>query len=193
MSSSPRPLLEYYDVCLYDEDMDNLQGLGWLSDNNLSFWYEYLEREVIPNFTDTSVLLIRPSLAFLIAQTPDPSMIADALPPNLMDASHLFLPINDNTDTTSVGGSHWSLLIVSLRDNVSMSYDSLHNANEEPARHMSSAFSKLFNSKRAGAGSGGAGAGQEFEFVSMQTPQQENGSDCGVSVCLLTRLLVGRL
>ena len=65
----------------------------------------YLEREVIPDQRKEEFMLVRPSVAFLIQQSPgmlisknrltlDLSTIASALPPNLRTARYLYAPFN---------------------------------------------------------------------------------------------------
>ncbi len=77
------------------------------------------------------------------------------------------------TDVTQAeGGSHWTLLLVSIIDGVSFHYDSLGDANDREARSTTMKFEQLL--------------GKRLRFIPMQdAPQQENGSDCG-RVCLCT-------
>ena len=93
----------------------------------------YLEREIIPDDRKEEFMLVRPSVAFLIQQSPgthmstsmltlDLSTIATALPPNLRTARYLyrplagfinrrFLAVNNNDDPTiAEGGSHWFVI-----------------------------------------------------------------------------------
>ena len=173
------PYLSYHDVLLTHEDVDTLRHNDWLTDNVISFWEEYLEHEVLAQakHRDTHVVLLRPSMSFLLVQTADPVTLKDALP-NFDRASHVFLPITDNHDVTRAeGGSHWSLLLVSVHDGVAFHYDSLASANQADARRVTSKLSTLL--------------GQRLAFHDLQdTPQQENGSDCGVFVCAIMKFLL---
>lgn len=120
-------------------------------------------------------------MSFMLQQTPDPLTVKDALP-DFSRTTHIFLPINDNRDVNQAeGGSHWSLLLVSIIDGVSFHYDSLTPSNDPDARIASHKLELLL--------------GKKLRFVHMEdAPQQENGSDCGVFVCLLMRhLLLKRL
>lgn len=90
--------------------------------------------------------------------------------------------MNDNIDPEqSEGGSHWSLLLVSVVDGVAFHYDSLGTGNRNEAYSVSQKLAKLLN--------------MPMRFIHLDdTPQQENGSDCGVFVCLLMKhLLLKRL
>ena len=112
---------------------------------------------------------------------PDLKAVKAALP-NLDKVTHIFLPINDNRDVARAeGGSHWSLLLVSTIDGVAFHYDSLGGANNQEARHCTTQLSRVL--------------GKPLRFQALDDcPQQENGSDCGVFVCILMRhLLVKRL
>jgi Ulp1 protease family, C-terminal catalytic domain len=79
------------------------------------------------------------------------------------------------------GGTHWSLLLVSIVDGVAFHYDSLPPGNQEEAYQVSQQFAKLLN--------------KTIRFIPLSdSPQQENSSDCGVFVCLNMRhLLLKRL
>lgn len=92
------------------------------------------------------------------------------------------MPINDSNNVeVAESGSHWSLLLVSVIDGVSFHYDSLSNNNYRSAAIASDKLSRLL--------------GQRIRFMAMtDTPQQENGSDCGMFVCLIMRhVLLKRL
>lgn len=79
------------------------------------------------------------------------------------------------------GGSHWSLLLVSIIDGVAFHYDSLSPSNFHEAQIAKARFSQLL--------------GKPLRFINLDdSPQQENGMDCGVYVCLLMQhLLISKL
>lgn len=120
-------------------------------------------------------------MAFMLMQTPNPLTLKEALP-NFSKTTHIFLPINDARNASiAEGGSHWSLLLVSVIDGVSFHYDSLTPSNLHEAHHASRQLAALL--------------GKNLRFVNLEdSPQQENGSDCGVYVCIQMRhLLLSRL
>lgn len=175
-----RSYLSYYDVLLTVEDMKALKN-DWLTDNNIAFWEEYLERETLPRYPQARIILLRPSMTFLLMKEPDMRQVVTALP-QFSKVTHVFLPINDNRNVgVAEGGSHWSLLLVSALDGVAFHYDSLGGANYAEARLATRKMGEIL--------------GRNLRFVNLEDcPQQENGSDCGVFVCLLMRhLLVKRL
>lgn len=168
--------LSYYDIRLTREDMQTLKN-DWLTDNIISFWEEYLEREVLVNYKSSNIVLLRPSMSFMILQTPDPRTLRDALP-DFSRTTHVFLPINDCRNVTEAeGGTHWSLLLISILDGVAFHYDSLPPGNVWEAQTVTAKFGTLLN--------------RQIRFIHLNdSPVQENGSDCGVFVCLNMRYLL---
>lgn len=181
MQLSPeKAYLSYYDVLLTVEDIKSLKN-DWLTDNNIAFWEEYLERETLPRYPQARIILLRPSMTFLLMKEPDMKQIMNALP-DFTKVSHVFLPINDaRSVTVAEGGTHWSLLLVSILDGVAFHYDSLGGANFHEAQFAARRMGEIIK--------------RPMRFINLEdSPQQSNGSDCGVFVCLLMRhLLVKRL
>jgi sentrin-specific protease 8 len=120
-------------------------------------------------------------MTFLLMKSKDLAGVKAALP-DFRNITHIFLPINDNRNVNQAeGGSHWSLLLVSLIDGVAFHYDSLEGANNAEAWEASKRLSTV------------VGKPLRFHHLS-ECPQQENGSDCGVFVCIIMRhLLIKRL
>ena len=137
-------------------------------------------------------------MSFLLMNTPDPLTLKTALP-NFDNVSHIFLPINDNRNVElAEGGSHWSLLVVSKIDGVAFHYDSLNSANEEDAQLACRKLSTLLygavkndsssphdNPAATKVNGSNDRASSSLKFIDLDnSPQQENGSDCGVFVCM---------
>ncbi|KAH9878551.1 hypothetical protein IAQ61_001823 [Plenodomus lingam] len=172
--------LSYHDVRVMRADVDSIKD-DWLTDNAIAFWQEFLEREELTAFPKASIVLLRPSMSYMLMQTANPLTLKEVLP-SFATTTHVFLPINDNMDVTQAeGGSHWSLLLVSIIDGVSFHYDSMSQSNAREARNTTMKMEQLL--------------GKRLRFIPMDdSPQQENGSDCGVFVCVLMRhLLLKRL
>jgi sentrin-specific protease 8 len=188
LTSRPKPkklapdeaYLSYYDVRLYGHDVECIRG-DWLTDNAITFWQEYLERERLSELPRTNIVLLRPSMSFLLMCTHDPLTLREALP-DFRGTTHIFLPINNakNVEVPEVG-SHWSLLVASAIDGVAFHYDSLGRDNEDEARVAAAKLAQLL--------------GRALRFTQMRdVPRQGNGSDCGVFVCMfMERLLFDRL
>ncbi|RKF61795.1 NEDD8-specific protease 2 [Erysiphe neolycopersici] len=174
--------LSYYDIRpdseipVTKEDVDTLKN-DWLTDNTIAFWEEYLEREELCKYPSSHIILLRPSMAFMLMQTPNPLTIKDALP-DFSLTTHVFLPINDARSVIlAESGSHWSLLLVSIIDGTAFHYDSLMPSNYNEARLATNKLSILI--------------GRNLQFVNLDdSPQQENSSDCGIYVCIQMRHLL---
>ncbi|ROV90400.1 hypothetical protein VPNG_10023 [Cytospora leucostoma] len=178
--SPTAPYLSYHDVCLTYEDIKALRS-DWLTDNNIAFWEEWLEREILPKYPQARICLLRPSMTYLLMRVDnDPQGIRSALP-DMTKVTHIFLPINDAVSRTQPDGSHWSLLLVSRIDGVAFHYDSLGGANNGEGHRAADRLGRLL--------------GMPLRYQCIQDcPQQENGNDCGVFVCILMRhLLVKKL
>ncbi|KAI0898203.1 cysteine proteinase [Annulohypoxylon nitens] len=180
-SPSPtQPYLSYYDILLTYEDIKALKN-DWLTDNNIAFWEEFLEREVLVKYPQARIILLRPSMTFLLMKNKDTEMVRSALP-DFRGITHIFLPINDARNVSlAEGGTHWSLLVVSIIDGVAFHYDSLDGINNKEAWEASKRLSSVLN--------------RTLRFHCLaDSPQQENGYDCGVFVCIVMRhLLIKRL
>lgn len=141
----------------------------------------YLERDKLTLYPNSHIVLLRPSMCFMLRQTPDPLTLKDALP-DFSKTTHIFLPINDCRNVeVAEGGSHWSLLLVSVIDGVAFHYDSLTPSNYEEARLTAEKIGPLL--------------GKQLKFVNLEdSPQQQNSSDCGVFVCIqMKHLLLNKL
>lgn len=139
--------------------------------------YRFLEREYLQKYKRANIVLLRPSMSFMLIQTPDPLTLRDALP-NFSRVTHIFLPINDCRNVEiAEGGTHWSLLVVSHLDGLAFHYDSLLPANRAEANIATYKLSQML--------------GKELKFVELSdSPQQTNSSDCGVFVCIMMRHLL---
>ncbi|CDK24889.1 unnamed protein product [Kuraishia capsulata CBS 1993] len=192
-SSRLESSFKYYDVSVYKEDLFNLTDDQWLNDNNLSFIYEFLTRfQLVPILSSLfnksipleksseSIILLKPSMSYLLMHTRDPTMLKGVLPP-MERASFVFLPVNDNDDVElAEGGSHWSLVVASIPDNTCFVFDSMTLANESESLTLINRFEAYM--------------GQKYKVrANMPTPQQINGSDCGIMVLQTTALLLARL
>ena len=139
--------------------------------------HRYLEREFLSRSPNARIVLLRPSMCFMLLQTPDPLTLASALP-SFKYVSHIFLPVNDcSNPNMPEGGTHWSLLLVSVLDGVAFHYDSLFPLNSSEAENATTKLSILLR--------------RELRFQELSdSPRQENGSDCGVFVCIQMRHLL---
>ena len=137
----------------------------------------YLEREFLVQHNTANIVLLRPSMAFMLMQTPDPTTLKEVLP-DFRRTTHIFLPINDcRNPSLPEGGSHWSLLLVSIPDRVAFHYDSMNPSNHNEAQAVAMKLGHLLK--------------KELQFIDLRDcPQQRNNNDCGVFVCVIMRHLL---
>ncbi|KAJ9634599.1 hypothetical protein H2199_008882 [Coniosporium tulheliwenetii] len=140
-------------------------------------------REKLSRYPEAKIELKAPSISGYILMSKEPVEELKkefAIPEG---TTHIFLPITDGASNPAIadGGCHWTLLLISLIDGVAFHYDSMSHSNEEPARVVTRKVEQIL--------------GKELKFCEMQdVPQQMNGEDCGVIVCLLMQhLLLKRL
>ncbi|KAI8342751.1 hypothetical protein BC941DRAFT_413737 [Chlamydoabsidia padenii] len=170
-------VLHYHDIMLEETDMATLEEGQWLNDNIMSFYMEYIERQVIPGDSN-DMLLLRPTMSQLIAHTPgNPKDLIGVLPPHLDKRRLIFVPINNGTPETANNGTHWALLVYSRPTNTFYYYDSLHSTNIEEGRNTSKRMISLF-----GTGKTLLSKVKPPDFIPLSTPQQSNGTDCGLMV-----------
>lgn len=209
------------DVTLYITDLKNLQDDEWLSDSNISWVYAFLYHGyLLPLLSESlksskfyqykkekeefvsPICLLLPTFTFLIANNPDPEdlLTCNVLPNGISDAQIVFCPLNDNDDFgCSEGGSHWSLVVFfklqptgvpskTAYIQKALAYDSMFQANASETERLVHNMAKvLYNPKDPRSK-------LEWDIVHVRdSPQQTNGSDCGVYVAAITSFLVSQL
>ncbi|OUM55081.1 hypothetical protein BVG19_g4560 [[Candida] boidinii] len=180
------------DISLNKEDLYNFLEDEWLNDNNIAFIYELLLKYQIkpilnkkykfPNkeLVENTILLLMPTFTFLLMHSTDPNLLKGVLPP-IEKSKFIFLPVNDNEDLgVGEGGSHWSLLLISLVDNTAIIYDSMLLANETETLKLIKNLEVYL--------------GVKLKVINDdQTPQQINGNDCGLLVIINSIILLNRI
>ncbi|KAJ4301140.1 hypothetical protein N0V90_003230 [Kalmusia sp. IMI 367209] len=138
----------------------------------------YIEREELNAYPRAEIMLMRPETAQMLREATVLDSVARANLPDFTNITHVFIPVNDHQDTGTEGGSHWSLVLVSLIDGVCFHYDS--------GRGSPNTMSAQRTVHRLGQT-----LEKTLRFINMNDyPKQDNGSDCGVFVCLAMRHLL---
>lgn len=155
---------------------------------SISRYYSYFSKNNTPSDTSISsepkrsdtIILLKPAIAYLLMHShSSPESIIAALP-SVENARFVFVPVNDNADITSQGGTHWSLLVVCVNARKALYYDTLYQGVLTRAgAQASERMSKLL--------------GFPLHTVPVSTPVQVNTSDCGILVAEITALLLKRL
>ncbi|KAJ4807586.1 NEDD8-specific protease 1 [Rhynchospora pubera] len=168
-------IVSYGDATLVRSDLAILRGPYYLNDRLIHFFFTHLE---LGCDEGDNILLVPPSLAFLIAHFPGPSSsLADVVAPLALSRRKLVLfPVNDNPDVTlAEGGSHWSLLVCHVPSRLFAHHDSSGRLNSPHARHLFHSLNPFFISP------------QDFRYIEGPTPMQTNGYDCGLYVMAIAR------
>lgn len=179
MASEGKIILSYHDVVLRQSDVAHLEPRQWLNDMIISFWFEYLPREVYPEYRGLMYFMPPEMVQFIKAsssnETSSEELSSMLNPKELASKKVIFFPINDSpTDSVTVGGSHWSLLVFNGKSGSFEHYDSFtgsvnHVHAECVFRAMAPILADVLGKKES-----------DLQFAEKDCTQQENGYDCGV-------------
>lgn len=88
----------------------------------------------------------------------------------------IFVPVNNNTNIDSPGGSHWSLLVWTRKSGTFLYLDSMTNYNKSSAIQLKDILGECYS------------LGTDIEYI--DTPQQKNSYDCGVFVLCFIQFML---
>lgn len=168
MQKESEKVLSYYDVLLRVRDVKLLENpYAWLNDQILDFYFEYLSRKHFPQPSEAAFL--GTSVVFLLANSSPTELEILLQPLDLPAKTIVFLPVNNNSEISQPGGSHWSLLV--YFGGGFCHYDSVLGCNSGKAKHVAKQLATMM------------GTAVTFTFEDVEgAPQQTNGSDCGLFV-----------
>nr|DAA05122.1 TPA_inf: WRKY transcription factor 57 [Oryza sativa Indica Group] len=164
-------VLSHGDVVLLRCDLTILRGPHFLNDRIIAFYLAHLAAD----HHDDDLLLLPPSVPYLLSNLPDPASVAAVADPLRLASRRLvLLPVNDNPDVSHAeGGSHWTLLVLDNSNAVSgprfVHHDSLPPTNLPSARRLAAVLRPLLPASA-------------IPLIEGPTPRQTNGYDCGVFV-----------
>ncbi|KAK3121186.1 hypothetical protein QOZ80_8BG0647820 [Eleusine coracana subsp. coracana] len=178
-------ILSYGDVVLIRSDLDVLRGPRFINDRIIAFYFAHLSATFAPG-DDADLLLLPPSIPYLLSSLPDAASVAAVAEPLRLRSRRLaLLPVNDNPDASvAEGGSHWTLLVLdSTRATPRfVHHDSIRGAPNLPvAGRLAEALGPLLADA----------SGKVPPLVEGPTPGQTNGYDCGVYVMAVARAICG--
>ena len=154
------------DASLRRSEAETLREGQWINDGVIAFALALLETRA----ARVPTRCLPPSVAALAAHLPS---AADAAAVVGLDwersqTERLIVPVSDNEDASrALGGSHWTLLV----------WDCERWHHFDSARRSSSVPSRVTELARKLVPT-------QHPVVAAETPQQENGYDCGVFVML---------
>jgi Ulp1 family protease len=171
-------IFTYKSSTLRESDIQLFDSNQWLNDQCINFFYEYLAENVGSNS-----VLIDPAAVFMMLLEDDIHDLRISLRRlEISDSSYIFCPINDNLDPyTPARGSHWSLCVYARGR--AYYYDSTGTSatNYSNSRNIAYKLSQLLHQPTP-----------TLTQVNLKYPQN-NSSDCGVYVLMITREIVRRL
>ncbi|EDV29750.1 Sentrin-specific protease 8 [Trichoplax sp. H2] len=173
MAANNPCILSYYDSIIREDDLQILNGIGWISDRIIGFVLEYFERELFASLHDV-VAFVQPEISQFIklcdATVLDSEFVLDSL--NLSKKELIFLPVNDHNKVTEAGGSHWTLLIYIRPSNCYLHMDSLcTSSNLQSAKITAYKLDQVLKYS------------SNTNFTEIKNgPRQVNGYDCGMYV-----------
>jgi len=184
-SEGEERVLSYGDVVLIRSDLAILRGPCFINDRIIAFYFAHLSASLQE---DDDLLLLPPSIPYLLSNLPDSVAVAAVADPLRLASRRLvLLPVNDNPDASIAdGGSHWTLLILNNATSPSaprfVHHDSLPGAPNLPvAARLADALRPLL--------SGSDSKRDTVPLIEGPTPRQTNGYDCGVYVMAIARAL----
>lgn len=164
-------VLSYHDALLRKSDVDLLDGPHWLNDQIISFFFEYLSRDVYQD--DATYLFVSPEVTQCLKMVSGAEV--EMFLPDANEKLVIFFALNDQAQN-SAGGSHWSLLVWCRTPGVFYHFDSSSPANHHVAETMQEKLKGFLGFPSA--------ALKEAKCL-----QQSNSYDCGVHVIAQTEFL----
>ena len=110
-------LVSYHDSIVRRSNLKTLDYSSWLDDNIINFAFEYIQYDSAdyPKDKDNLLAFVTPPVVQLLKMTDDSFAEQLLQSMDFTEKKFLILPINDNTKVNVFGGSHWSLLILSIQ------------------------------------------------------------------------------
>ena len=160
---SKEKIIENETVKLYECDVETLMEGKWINDNVVAFAFNEMQK--MHDSKLKNIVFVRPAMTHMIKVSNDENdikMIIEDL--GLRKADYAFFPVNNNLSEKE-GGSHWSLMIFSRKENTFYHLDPISGMNDGSVALL---IKKLIdiNTKFP-----------EVKYV--MCPRQRNGYDCG--------------
>ena len=160
-------ILSYGDTLLRQSDLNIIQTDQWLNDQIIGFFFEFCQTD---KFSGSGCIFPGPEVAQCIKLIAADQLSVILEPLDLSSHTAVFLPVNNNRDPCSPGGSHWSLLILDNRDNVFYHFDSSRGGNSSQAKALAGKLSQY--------------RGIDLNIKEVEVTQQKNGFDCGIHLLI---------
>ncbi len=171
-TASDKVVASLEDSIVRESDLRLLEGPFWLNDRIIGFYFEYLHQHKFE--LSSRLCFISPEVSqFLkLASAVEIPVFLDPL--HLEEKETVLMAVNNASDPTQPGGSHWSLLIFTRQAMEFFHLDSSPGLNDGDARQLASKVHDFLVKKTE----------QRFplKFCDVPVLKQSNGYDCGVHV-----------
>lgn len=166
MAARDDVVLSFHDSLIRKSDFSLLGKTCWLNDNVIGFAFEYFEKEVFAEFSSV-VSFVGPHVTqcFKMMSFDEAKLLIEPL--DLTKKELAFFAVSDHM-SEDAGGTHWSLLVLSVTNKICYHYDSLSDQNRESAKQIFVILNKIFKGS--------------LKFEESSCPKQTNSHDCGVYV-----------
>ncbi|XP_023322213.1 sentrin-specific protease 8 isoform X3 [Eurytemora carolleeae] len=134
-------LLSYGDALIRQSDLELLLSKGWINDQLIGFYLEYLQEEKYK--TNPEILLVGAEVGQIIKLV-DKTEVPGILEPLGFSTKDLVLfPVNSLNNPEVAGGSHWSLLVYCKSGEKFYHFDSASSFNKTEAEGLAKNLGKL--------------------------------------------------
>lgn len=173
------PVVASLEDCLVREsDVALLDGPLWLNDRVIGFYFEHLHQTVFGG-NDSKVVLLSPEVSQFLKLVPDEEVSAFVGPLELPSKEVIATAVNNESDPSRPGGSHWSLLVYSAQSRRFFHFDSSRGMNGDDARATANKIHSFLQREERKSG---LNLFFDFLFTEVSVADQTNGYDCGVHV-----------
>ncbi|CAL4129079.1 unnamed protein product, partial [Meganyctiphanes norvegica] len=150
---------------IYRGDEGTLYEGEYISDPIISSRFEYLKREKYAE--NKNIVFLSTSVTQLLKEC-EISDVKQNIEPLIPEQTrYVLMAVNNNREFTPSGGTHWSLLMYKIEENVWYHYDSAEQLNYDEAQKLA----KRIHDSRFTSGMP--------KFITAQSTQQNNGYECG--------------
>jgi sentrin-specific protease 8 len=179
--------LNYNDAVLYESDMVLLDSpTAWLNDACIHFYQTVLaeQQEEEQHRKSSRITFMDPSVVTFLMHQCDEEDLQDFSGSLDKECEMYVISVNDGHASSTAwrrpgGGSHWSLLVILQDSAVYLHFDSVKGGNAVAAQAVATVFSNVLGHKK-----------NNILVTEVNTPQQQNGFDCGLHALGAAEVLV---
>jgi len=161
-----------------------LRPTGWLTDNVIDFFFKLLERRFTMTEPGTKMLFFNTWFIYYLLRHrggfSHEAVRSYTRDVDLFECKQVYIPIN-------VTNTHWTLAVIGVETKTIQYFDSLGGSGDVYLQALQRYVTEEYAHKHRGSQLDWGG--WRLNLGSNRTPQQENGSDCGVFVLCTVYLM----